>query len=122
MLFFHHKVQRAELRLQDFKTTMAQAVDGDVIYCDPPYVPASDTARFTQYAQEGFSLQEQTELGQLAERLSQQGIPVLLSNHDTAFTRHTYHKARIDAFGVQRFISCKGAQREKAQELLALFS
>jgi DNA adenine methylase len=37
---------------------MGAAVPGDVVYCDPPYVPLSPTANFTDYAGGGFSAQD----------------------------------------------------------------
>jgi DNA adenine methylase len=101
---------------------MAEARKGDVVYCDPPYVPLSLSANFTAYQANGFGQAEQIELAQLAESLARKGIPVIISNHDTVFTHRVYGKAALTQFEVQRFISCKGNKRGKAGELLAVFS
>ena len=105
----------------DFKTVMMQARAGDVVYCDPPYVPLSRTANFNAYQSGGFTQCQQNELATLAEDLSGRGIPVIISNHDTPFTKQAYRKARLTHFDVRRFISRNGNSRGKAQELLALF-
>jgi DNA adenine methylase len=94
---------------------------GDVVYFDPPYVPASDTANFTSYATDGFTHDQQVELAQLAESLSSKGIKVILSNHDTPVTRELYKSARIYPIQVTRTISAKGSSRKKANELIAVW-
>lgn len=122
MVFFWRKSQKAVFLCCDFREALALAEPGDVVYCDPPYVPLSETANFTSYSEGGFSLDDQRDLAKEAERLSRLGIPVLLSNHDTEFTREIYAAAQITSFGVQRCISCDGSSRGKAAELLALFA
>ncbi len=122
MQAFHQKSQRAIFNLCSFEETMRQARPGDVIYCDPPYVPLSTSANFTTYSSAGFDLQQQQQLATLAEQTAQRGIPVLISNHNTKFTRRAYLNAtRLDKFKVQRSISCNGQKREHAGELLALY-
>ena len=67
-------------------------------------------------------MKEQQQLADLANKISVKGIPMLISNHNTSFTRKAYDKAnKITKFHVQRFISCKGKKRGTAGELLALF-
>ena len=48
-------------------------------------------------------------------------MPVVLSNHDVPLIRELYADARLESFPVQRFISCNGARRGAARELLAVF-
>ncbi|MCK9531302.1 MAG: Dam family site-specific DNA-(adenine-N6)-methyltransferase [Gammaproteobacteria bacterium] len=122
MLAFHAKAPRAVFRLADFGEIMKKARSGDVVYCDPPYVPLSASSNFTTYSAKGFSSAQQCELAAMARELAQRDIPVLISNHDTAFTRDAYAGALMEDFHVQRHISCKGHQRGKAGELLALFT
>ena len=112
---------RAEFGVADFRTAMAACQPGDVVYCDPPYVPLSATAHFTAYAGGGFSAQDQQDLAHAARRLAARGIPVLISNHDTPWARALYHGAQVEAFSVPRSISCHGDRRRSAPELLALF-
>ncbi len=121
MQHFHIKAQQAEFVCQDFRQTVSQAENGSVIYADPPYVPLNATAHFTSYSSNDFDLGEQEALARTAEQAAQRGIAVLISNHDTRFTRDIYHRARLTHFKVRRFISCNGQQRNEAAELLALF-
>ncbi len=92
------------------------------IYCDPPYAPLSVTANFTGYACQKFTLENQQRLADLALKMSKRGSKVIISNHDTDFTRTLYKKAKIIPLQVQRGISCKSASRKKVNELLAIYS
>lgn len=122
MRLFARKARRAVIVCQDFRDVMRAAQAGDVVYCDPPYVPLTATANFTDYAVGGFGQLEQAELARLARELGWRGIPVLISNHETPYTNDVYQGAHIERFGVRRFISCDGANRGVANELLALFT
>lgn len=94
---------------------------GDVVYFDPPYVPASDTAYFASYAKEGFTYDQQVELAELAESLCNRGAKVIVSNHDTPVSRELYKNAQIHSIQVARSISAKGSSRKKASELIAVY-
>ena len=120
--FFHNKSQQAEFIYADFRGTFAKAEYGDVIYCDPPYVPLTKTAHFSKYTPLPFTESDQLALAELAIESTHKGITVLISNHDTDFTRQHYNKASIQSFPVSRMISCKGKQRQPVNELLALFN
>jgi DNA adenine methylase len=119
---FWHKSQSVEFKLANFVETIEQAIPGDVVYCDPPYAPLNQTSNFTSYTKNEFNLDSQRELSELALKLMGKGIAVIISNHDTEFTRSIYSAAKLDYFDVQRFISSKASNRTKAPELLAIFS
>lgn len=121
LAFLAHKSKRATFQCKDFEEVMMKAKTGDVVYCDPPYVPLTNTAYFTAYSAGGFGRDDQIRLAQCAENLSERGVPVLISNHCTDFTRDIYAKADISEFSVRRLISCDGTNRSETQELLALF-
>ena len=123
MLAFHHKAQSADFKVCSFEQSFNLVRKGDVIYCDPPYAPLTDTANFTSYSAGGFELEKQIKLSALAEQHGRKNISVLISNHDTAFTRRIYRNAdTLKYFKVQRNISCKGQKRDHAGEVLALFA
>lgn len=122
MRHFLLKAQKAIFKTADFREVMQAAKTGDVVYCDPPYVPLSPTANFTTYSPGGFGYREQLELAALAESLAGRGVPVLVSNHATEFTLHAYKNARIERLHVPRYISCDRAGRKKVEEVLALFA
>lgn len=121
MEFFYKKSKHAKFVCEDFSQTLRRARKDHVVYCDPPYVPLSKTSNFTGYHSGSFTLQEQLTLAKAAKRIGKRGIPVLISNHDTEFTREAYIDANIYNIKVNRSISCKGDRRVQAKELLALF-
>ena len=87
---FIQKSDRVELMCGDFQTTLSLADNTDTVYCDPPYAPLSPTASFTTYAKEGFNLDDQIRLSQSAQQIAPNSQGVLISNHDTEFTRDIY--------------------------------
>ncbi|MDF2866634.1 MAG: Dam family site-specific DNA-(adenine-N6)-methyltransferase [Gammaproteobacteria bacterium] len=121
MLTFHHKAQNAVFQHADFQTTLQLAIPGDVVYCDPPYLPLTATANFTQYSAKGFSWAEQEILAKQAEQLTNRGIPIIISNHDHPLIPELYKAARIIRFPVARSISRNGKQRKPVMEVLAIF-
>jgi DNA adenine methylase len=122
ILFFAEKSQQATFTCQSFEQVFSRARKGAVIYCDPPYAPISETAKFNSYASGGFSISSQSLLAQLAQKTGfERKIPVLISNHDTQFTREIYQEAQLTELQVNRFISQNGGTRNKVGELLALY-
>ncbi|MFC0322600.1 Dam family site-specific DNA-(adenine-N6)-methyltransferase [Gallibacterium melopsittaci] len=121
--YFAEKAQTAEFICASFEQTFALATEESVVYCDPPYAPLQQDSNFTRYSGNEFSLQDQRALAELARHtaLSRNAI-VLISNHDTAFTRDLYQGAKLKKINVQRSISQASARRVKVKELIALFS
>ncbi|MDP7592202.1 MAG: Dam family site-specific DNA-(adenine-N6)-methyltransferase [Litorilituus sp.] len=121
--FFAAKAEKATFVCEGYRDTFARAKDSDVIYCDPPYVPLSKTASFTSYAGNGFGLDEQADLANVAEEVSsEKSTPVLISNHDTIWTRKIYQYAsKTKSIKVARTISQTATKRKKVAELLVLY-
>lgn len=121
MLNFYHKCSDAQFMYQDFRHTFALAKAGDIIYCDPPYVPIEKQTKPLPYTQKKFNEADQIELATLAKETAAKGIRVIISNHDTEFTRTHYAEATIKSFPVARWINCQSHLRQPVKELLALF-
>ena len=121
MRFFCQKSQQATFIHNDFRQTFGLAQSGDLIYCDPPYAPLVQSSNFTTYTDKKFGEQEQIILADLARESASKGITVIISNHDTQFTREQYKDAKIISFTVNRRISCRAKNRVPAKELLAIF-
>ena len=121
VLNFYQKSKAAVFEVADFKKSMELATIGTVVYCDPPYAPLTATSNFTSYTSDGFTAIDQQALADCAKKLIQRGIPVVISNHDTEFTRAVYAEAQIVSFDVQRFISRDVKNRNKAAELIAIY-
>ncbi len=123
MQLFWKKSKRAALKTKDFESIMREASPGDVIYCDPPYVPLSNTSNFTSYSAGGFDADEQIRLASVAKQVADNGVSVLISNHLTSFTEKIYADAnsRNTSLSVRRLISCHANKRENVKEILALY-
>lgn len=109
------------LEVADFRQVFAGLNPGDVVYCDPPYAPLSATANFAQYEAGDFGPDDQRALARAIHTASGQGVPVVLSNHDTPFVMTTYisPSSKVYQFEARRSISC--AKRRPAPELLAVY-
>jgi DNA adenine methylase len=122
MRTFRRLLERCRLECADFGTVIARAGEGDLVYCDPPYVPASATANFTAYAKTGFGPEEQRRLAAACRAAQARGAWVVVSNHDTPETRTLYAGATAQReLLVARQISCDGKNRTKARELLVAY-
>jgi len=123
MHHFYLKSGAAEFIHARFPETLQQVRTGDVVYCDPPYIPLSKTAYFTDYASGGFSWEDQVDLVDRAGKLSRRGIQVVISNHNTRASRQLYRDggAVIQSFNVRRTISCQIKNRGLVGEILAVF-
>ena len=120
--FFAAKAQSAVFICADFQQTFQMADEDCVIYCDPPYAPISQNSNFTNYSGNEFSIANQRDLANLAkDTIKQRNIQVVISNHDTPFTREIYQGAKIRRLKVQRSISQASHKRIKVRELIAIF-
>lgn len=118
---FLEKADRIQLSCGDFSGPLAASESGDVIYCDPPYLPLSPTAHFTAYSAEPFGVADHQRLAEQAASLSQQGRRLLISNHDSEFSRALYQPARLLSLQVRRSIAASASSRQPVAELLALY-
>lgn len=117
---FQQQTQQATFICCDFESAIDQAEKNDVIYCDPPYVPLSNSSSFTSYHHKDFGEDEQQRLADAIRKAHNRGAKILISNHDTPVTRKLYKGSKITSFDVMRFISYNG-NRNRVRELLALF-
>lgn len=120
---FANRVKNFEFKNESFEKLFDGLCDRTSLYCDPPYLPLTDTADFANYSGLGFTIEQHNELAKLARETSNNtGATVLISNHDTDAIRSLYTEAdEIVSFEVKRTISSKGDQRNKAKELLAIY-
>ena len=128
MMTFMHTMQRkmlVRMTALDFCDPLLykNMSQGVVVYCDPPYIPLSDTSNFTSYSTDGFTNQDQLRLKQLALNLKRlYGAKVIISNHDVPAARELYNDAnRIIEIDVRRSVSAKAGSRGKVGEILAVY-
>lgn len=106
----------------DFSESLNVHTGSDtVIYCDPPYLPASETANFTQYHTTAFTPDDHRELVvALFHANRETGAPIVISNSDTPATREIYKGFQFHEISVSRSISAVAASRKKAKEVIAV--
>lgn len=121
LAYFAKRLRSASLNNLDFRLFFKKAVHGDVVYCDPPYIPLSSTSNFSDYAFNGFTLKDQEILAQEARAAAERGVTVVISNHDTPLSRKIYKGAAIVAYEVRRNINSNVTRRGKVRELVAIF-
>ena len=121
MRAFSVKAKFATFKCQDFERTFKETLKGDVIYCDPPYVPLSITSSFTSYSKDDFDLEDQSRLAKSAIASQSRGIRCVISNHDLDITRKMYERSDIYELSVRRNIASKSSSRKKVNEIVAVF-
>ena len=105
----------------DFQTSVdGNAVPGDFVYFDPPYVPVSATADFTSYTKEAFGPGDQIRLRDCALSLKRRGVHVMLSNADVPFVHELYGPGdfTIERVKARRNINSKADKRGKVGEVI----
>lgn len=103
-----------------FERTL-QVIEGVscAIYCDPPYLPASKTANFTQYHSGTFAAEQHRQLVKALVSVNEKcGLPVVISNSDTPATREIYNPFDLHEITVNRSISANAATRGAAKEVI----
>ena len=123
---FAEKLAQAQLQCSDFAAVMEQAETGDVVYCDPVYVSREDVQgqqrkSFAAYDSHSFGMEQHEKLAQMARSLSSRGIPVVISNNDTAVTRALYAGAELHAVTAYRSMAASTSARGKVTEMVAVF-
>lgn len=108
----HRALQGVTLLVGDFRAVLAAARQGDFVYLDPPYIPASPTASFTSYSVDGFGILEQWWLAQTMKALDSRGVYWLLSNADVSWARDLYAGFNIHGIDVVRKIAGHTIARE----------
>ncbi len=109
----------ADLRVEDFEVAVAKAKRGDFVYFDPPYMPLSVTSSFTSYTSNGFGVEQQTRLRNVALSLKKRGVSVLLSNSSAPLVRDLYREGfETVEVSATRAVNSKASARGEVIELV----
>ena len=107
-----------ELLVDDFESVSTRVKPGDAVYLDPPYLPISKTAYFTNYDRHPFKLPEHERLAKVFEAISACGVAAILSNSCTSESKRLYSAHRIEYPLVSRAINSDSKKRGKIKEIL----
>lgn len=122
MEYFAAKAQWSDVTIKaaNYLDVLIECPENAAVYLDPPYVPANPSN--LQSWVTPFTMDDQVNLVLLAQHCVKRGCTVVISNHDLPKTRALYAAANeIIPLNVRRSISCKGDQRRRVGELLAVY-
>lgn len=111
---------KIEIYHQDYIDSVEEADLNDFVYFDPPYIPINKTSSFTSYTSNGFNLEEQIKLKNLAIRLAKKGVYVMLSNSSSPLVYELYNDELFNIYEVitNRVINSNTDKRGKIKELI----
>ena len=114
-----------EIFCADFTEAKKYINKGTFVYLDPPYLPISKTANFTNYSKEDFAEKDQIRLSQFFKEMDKKGAFLMLSNSDPKnedpsndFFDNLYKKYYIYRVNASRIINCIGSKRGLIKELI----
>lgn len=106
------------IRRADYASAILACRPGDLVYLDPPYLPLTKTASFTDYTSESFGYDDHVALAKEFQRLSDLGCTVVLSNSNSVRIRRLYEGFAIQTVGISRSINCNADRRTGQSELV----
>jgi DNA adenine methylase len=118
ILRFSALLKTVKILNTDFEAATRGAKRGDFVYFDPPYLPLSKTANFTDYNALGFPFSEQERLAAHFRKLTRKGVYAMLSNSRVPEIEMLYEEFFIETVTAKRFINCNGERRNGIQEVI----
>ena len=85
-------LSRADLRAGDFEGVLDEAMEGDLVFVDPPYTTAHNSNGFVKYNQKIFTWDDQKRLKEGIRCAKQRGARVVLTNADHESIHELYGK------------------------------
>ena len=113
------RLRGSHITVGKFSQAINSAKENDLVYFDPPYLPISRSASFSQYAKENFGVSDHEELAETINSLTKKGVRVILSNSDTPETRRIFGKTlTLRQIMMNRSISAAAHARTQVSEVL----
>lgn len=105
-----------------FEDVIAQAGEGDVVFCDPPYEPLPDEAGFTAYSGTSFTFADQVRLVECLAAARDRGAKVVITNSSAPTILYLYisYGFIITPLATRRSVSCKSETRKTVNDIIAV--
>lgn len=113
------KMERFEVRGGDYLSVLEDAGDGDVLYCDPPYLGKDSRGSSFRYTQDQFDLNDFKRLVAECELAYERGAKVVLSQADSPSARAILRRWVCHITHVQSSIAANTAARVNRGEIIA---
>ena len=119
LLAVSRRLQNAKISNLDYQIATEKVSEGDFVYFDPPYIPISESASFSQYAMADFNEHNHRQLAETIKILKKKKAFVILSNSDTPLTREIFGPImKLHQISMQRSISAAAGSRKPVNEVL----
>lgn len=94
----------ADIFTSDFKDVIPDIQENDLVFFDPPYPPVSETSNFRDYHHDGFGMERQRELKNIAKMLNDSvGAQVLITNANISEIIDLYNEDDIsEAYRIRK--------------------
>ena len=115
---FNKMLKKVTLLNKSFEYATVKAKRGDFVYFDPPYLPISKTACFTDYTSQGFTIEDQVRLAENFKKLNMKGVRIMLSNSDVAEIEELYKGFNLQHVTVNRTINSNTNKRTGFKEVI----
>lgn len=107
LLQAHNVLQNTKIGHSDFRESLTSAKRGDFVYLDPPYLPVSDTSKFSGYTERRFRIADLVELAEICRNLSERKVNWVMSNRDTPRVRELFSFASIEQLTARRSVAAQ---------------
>jgi DNA adenine methylase len=111
-------LQNCEILNVGYAELLSRIEADDWVYIDPPYLPISETANFTQYNAGGFDISDHRALKEFCDVLTERRTKVLVSNSHSQEIIQLYREYNISIVFAKRSINTNGARRGPVPEVL----
>jgi len=119
ILIFSEYLKSGQVKIinGDFENAVKTAKKGDFIFFDPPYdIIKKDT--FDRYTKDGFGVEGQRRLSDVAHKLDKRGCYVMITNHNTPLINELYFDFNIDVVSVKRTINSDASNKKGIEVIM----
>jgi DNA adenine methylase len=115
----HNLIQDVIFECRDFNTSLTMVEQNDFIYLDPPYAPETDNS-FVGYTENGFNIENHTNLFKLIHFLTDKNNKIMLSNSDVSLIRENFtnEKYKILSILCKRSINSKNPDTKTKEVII----
>ena len=114
----HNLIQNVVFECCDFNTSLTIVEPNDFVYLDPPYAPETKVS-FVGYTENGFNIENHTNLFKLIHILTDTNKKIMLSNADVSLVRENFTNEKYNILSIlcKRSINSKNPN-SKTKEVI----
>jgi DNA adenine methylase len=114
----HNLIKNVIFECCDFSISLKNVEPNDFVYLDPPYAPETNTS-FVGYTENGFNIEDHTNLFKLIHKLTETNKKIMLSNADVSLVHENFTNEKYNTLSIlcKRSINSKKPDA-KAKEVI----